>query len=64
MRARPDYSCPESLIERAREHGLYVHASPELVALLRQVDLEGRIPAGLYGAVAEILAWLYRVEAR
>jgi len=30
--------------------------------LLMQVDLDARIPAALYVAVAEILAWIYRLE--
>lgn len=50
------------IIERAREAGVYVHESPELVALLMQVDLDARIPPQLYIAVAELLAWLYRLE--
>ncbi len=52
----------EEIIRRAREHGIYVHQSPELVALLSQVDLDAHIPPQLYVAVAELLAWLYRVE--
>jgi len=52
----------EAIVARAREHGIYVHESPELVALLMQVDLDARIPPQLYVAVAELLAWLYRVE--
>ncbi|MBA3904051.1 MAG: hypothetical protein C0522_10350 [Rhodocyclaceae bacterium] len=52
----------EQIISRAREHGVYVHESPELVALLMQVDLDSRIPPQLYVAVAELLAWLYRME--
>ncbi len=52
----------ESIIERAREHGIYVHESPELVSLLLQVDVDDRIPPQLYIAVAELLAWLYRIE--
>lgn len=52
----------EEIIARAREHGVYVHESPELVALLTQVDLDEHIPPQLYMAVAELLAWLYRVE--
>lgn len=52
----------EEIIVRAREHGVYVHESPELVALLMQVDLDQRIPPQLYVAVAELLAWLYRLE--
>jgi len=54
----------DEIIRRAREHGVYVHESPELVALLAQVDLDERIPPALYIAVAELLAWLYRVERK
>lgn len=52
----------EEIISRAREHGIFVHESPELVALLSKVDLDGRIPPQLYIAVAELLAWIYQVE--
>jgi flagellar biosynthesis protein len=52
----------EAIIARAREHGVFVHESPELVALLTQVDIDEHIPAQLYMAVAELLAWLYRIE--
>ena len=53
----------ETIVRTAHEHGLYVHESPELVSLLMQVDLDQRIPAQLYQAVAELLAWLYKLEA-
>jgi len=52
----------EEIIARAREAGVFVHESPELVALLMQVDLDDRIPPALYAAVAEVLAWIYRLE--
>jgi len=52
----------EQIIERAKEHGVAVHESKELVALLMQVELDDDIPPALYRAVAELLAWLYRVE--
>lgn len=54
----------DEIISRAREAGVYVHQSPELVALLAAVDLDDHIPPALYVAVAELLAWLYRVEHR
>lgn len=53
----------QEIIERAREAGVYVHESPELVSLLMQVDLDARIPPQLYVVIAELLAWLYRIEA-
>lgn len=52
----------QEIIERARDSGVFVHESPELVALLMQVDLDQRIPPQLYVAVAELLAWLWRLE--
>ena len=52
----------ETIIARAREAGIYVHESPELVALLMQVDLDAHIPENLYTAVAELLAWLHKLE--
>ncbi len=53
----------EQIISRAREHGVYVHESPELVSLLLQIDLDQRIPPQLYIAVSELLAWIYRLES-
>lgn len=53
----------QNIIARAREHGVYVHESPELVSLLMQIDLDQRIPPQLYIAVSELLAWVYRLES-
>jgi flagellar biosynthesis protein len=52
----------DSIVQRARDSGLYVHESPELVKLLMQVSLDDEIPPQLYLVVAEVLAWLYRLE--
>ncbi|MDI1308503.1 MAG: EscU/YscU/HrcU family type III secretion system export apparatus switch protein [Methylotenera sp.] len=52
----------EQIIARAKEHGVFVHESKDLVALLMQVDLDDHIPPALYQAIAEILAWLYKLE--
>ena len=54
----------EQIVARAREHGVFVHESKELVALLSQVDLDDHIPPQLYVAIAELLAWLYRLETQ
>lgn len=53
----------EEIIERARAAGIFVHESPELLSLLMQVNMDERIPPELYVAVAELLAWLYRIES-
>ena len=53
----------EQIIGRAREAGVFVHESKELVALLMDVDLDRQIPPVLYQAIAELLAWLYHIES-
>ncbi len=52
----------EAIIALAKESGVYVHESPELVSLLIKVDLDHFVPPELYMAIAEILAWLYWLE--
>lgn len=52
----------QAIIERAKQHGVYVHESEDLVSMLMQVELDQEIPPQLYLAVAELLAWLYRLE--
>jgi flagellar biosynthesis protein len=53
----------EQIIGRAKEAGVFVHESKELVSLLMKVDLDRQIPPALYRAIAELLAWLYYIES-
>lgn len=52
----------QAIIERAKQNGVFVHESEDLVGLLMKVELDQEIPSQLYLAVAELLAWLYRLE--
>jgi flagellar biosynthesis protein len=54
----------ESIIARAREHGVPLHEDANLAATLSALDLETEIPPELYRAVAEVLAFLYRLNAK
>ncbi len=54
----------EALIDSAREAGIFVHESPELVNLLMHVRMDSYIPPELYQAVAELLAWIYWLEEK
>ena len=54
----------QTIIERAREAGVYVHESSELVTLLMQLDLDESIPPELYRAVAEVLAFVHMLERK
>lgn len=53
----------EQIMLRAKEAGVFLHQSKELVALLMGVDLDSQIPPALYRAIAELLAWLYHIES-
>jgi flagellar biosynthesis protein len=54
----------EAIIACAREAGVYVHESPDLVRLLMQIDNDQYIPPELYRAVAEVLVWLQWLESQ
>ena len=52
----------ERILEAARRHGVPVREDPDLVQLLGACELGEEIPQELYAAVAQLLAWLYRVH--
>ena len=54
----------DEIVRRAGEHGVAIHVSDNLAAMLMQVDLDQAIPPQLFQAVAQLLAWLYRLEGR
>ena len=54
----------ERIVEAARANGIHVHEDPGLVAALSKLDLEAPIPESLYRAVAEVLAFIYRLDRR
>lgn len=53
----------EQIIERAHREKIFVHDAPELVALLMRLDIDERIPSRLYQVIAELLAWVRRLDA-
>ncbi|GAB3391004.1 EscU/YscU/HrcU family type III secretion system export apparatus switch protein [Azotobacter armeniacus] len=53
----------ERIVAEAQRQGVPVHAAPELVGLLMQVELDAQIPPQLYQVVAELLVWVYGLEA-
>ncbi len=52
----------EKILSTASEAGVEVVADPDLVELLAGIPLGMEIPAELYQAVAEVLAFVYRVN--
>jgi flagellar biosynthesis protein len=50
------------IVELAEEHGIHVHEDPALTAVLSKLEIEAEIPPELYRAVAEVLAFVYRLN--
>jgi flagellar biosynthesis protein len=53
----------EQIIALAQRHGVYVQPDPDLVELLSHLDLGTAIPPQLYYVVAEILAFVYKLNS-
>ena len=54
----------ERIIELARQEGIPIQEDANLVGALMHLDLEEEIPVELYKVVAEILAFVYRLNRR
>ncbi len=54
----------ERIIAAAQEAGVPVKSDPALANALAALDLGGEVPEALYRAVAETLAWAYKLDAQ
>ena len=54
----------ERILEIAAEAGVPIKEDPALAELLGSLDLGTEVPEDLYVAVAEAIAWAYRLDAR
>ncbi len=54
----------ENIIAAAREAGIHIQQDANLVEVLAKVEIGEEIPVELYQTVAEILAFVYRVNEK
>ena len=54
----------EKIIETARAHNVPLYEDKNLVQVLEALDLDTEIPSEMYRAVAEVLAFIYRLNAK
>lgn len=54
----------KQIIAKAYEHGIPLQQNEELTALLSQVTISEEIPAELYTAVAQLLAFIYHLQGK
>ena len=52
----------EHILEIAREHGIHIQQDADLTAILAKLDVNAHIPEELYQAVAQVLAFVYRIN--
>lgn len=52
----------DAILQKARDAGVPLVEDPDLVSLLGKIPLGESIPPDLYRAVAEILAYVYRIN--
>ena len=54
----------DKIVDVAREHDVPLYKDKNLVQVLEALDLETEIPPELYRAVAEVLAFIYRLNKK
>jgi len=54
----------EKIVEAAQAHHVPLYEDKNLVQVLEALELETEIPPELYRAVAEVLAFIYRLNAK
>lgn len=54
----------DKILELAREHNIPIRQDKNLLQILSRLDLNDEIPPEIYKAVAEILAFIYRLSNR
>jgi flagellar biosynthesis protein len=52
----------KNIIETARKAGIHIQEDPDLLELLAKIPIGNEIPVELYRTVAEMLAFVYRVN--
>lgn len=52
----------EAIRDLAEEHNVPIYEDPDLLELLYELDLDEEIPAELYEVVAEVFAFVYRMN--
>lgn len=54
----------EKILERAKQHNVFIKEDPDLLEALYKLDIYQEIPENLYRVVAEILSEVYKINKR
>ena len=64
MVAKGEGPVAERIIDVARQQGITIYEDPDLIELLCKLDVDQMIPEKLFTAVAEVMAYVYRMNNR
>ena len=62
VKAKGKGKIAENILASAKKHDIPIYEDPNLVQLLGQLDMNESIPEELYQAVAEVFAFIYRLD--
>lgn len=57
-------SIAEKIIDLAKKHNIFIHRDSDMIEVLSRMDIGDEIPDYLYKAIAEILAFVYKLNNR
>ncbi len=60
--AKGEGAVAEKILQIAKKAGVSIKKDNDLVEVLSRLDLNAEIPPDTYAIVAEILAWVYRMN--
>ena len=52
----------ERIIQIALDEGIEIHQDADLIQILKAVDIDSEIPLEAFGAVAEIISYIYQAN--
>lgn len=64
LSAKGEGDVASHILQLATEHEIPIYQNSELLKVLMRVELDEEIPRGLYVAVAEIIAFAYRLKGK
>lgn len=54
----------QKIVEIAEAEGIEIHQDADLVEILKTVDIDAEIPVEAFAAVAEIISYIYKANAK
>lgn len=60
--AKGEGDVAKAIVDLAKEHQIPIQKDESLIELLSEVELNEKIPEELYGVVAELFAFIYRLD--